>query len=411
MDSTQSSSLRKVIGPGIILACAAIGVSHLVQAVRAGADYQWSMLGFLFLACLTKWPFLEFGARYYAATGDDLLEGYRKLGRWGIPVYVVLTVSTMFIILAAVTVVTGALASALFGFGLSPVAWSGIMLGGSVLVLVVGRYAALDSAMKIIVVALTATTLIAVVAAIFGLERTAMPPPPSYWELAGFGFLLAMMGWMSIPIDTAVWHSLWMKERAKQTGHRATLREGVIDFNIGYWGSGVVGVMFLALGALIMYGSGETFPDAGAPFAAMFVRMYASALGPWSLPIVEIAAFTTMISTTMVVLDAYPRVFQRLMGTGAGSYRLMIVGFALAAWAVIAFSGKTLTALVDFATILSFLAAPLFAFMNFRVVMSKDFPEHARPGPWLRAISWFSLVFLVVFCGAYIALRLGWLGA
>lgn len=69
------------IGPGILLAGAAIGVSHRVQATRAGAEFGFGMLGLLILACLTKYPFLEFGPRYAAATGEDLVEGYRRLSK------------------------------------------------------------------------------------------------------------------------------------------------------------------------------------------------------------------------------------------------------------------------------------------------------------------------------------------
>ncbi|MFU8828961.1 MAG: hypothetical protein ACNA8P_05940, partial [Phycisphaerales bacterium] len=45
--------LLKVIGPGILLAGAAIGVSHLVQATRAGAEFRFGLLPLLLLACAT----------------------------------------------------------------------------------------------------------------------------------------------------------------------------------------------------------------------------------------------------------------------------------------------------------------------------------------------------------------------
>lgn len=35
----------KSIGPGLIWAGAAVGVSHLVQSTRAGADYGFQLLG------------------------------------------------------------------------------------------------------------------------------------------------------------------------------------------------------------------------------------------------------------------------------------------------------------------------------------------------------------------------------
>ena len=35
----------KKLGPGLLFAGAAIGVSHLVQSTRAGADFGWGLLG------------------------------------------------------------------------------------------------------------------------------------------------------------------------------------------------------------------------------------------------------------------------------------------------------------------------------------------------------------------------------
>ncbi|MFG0312954.1 MAG: divalent metal cation transporter, partial [Phycisphaerales bacterium] len=54
-------TMLQAIGPGILLAGAAIGASHLIQSPRAGAGFGFGMLGVLLLACVTKYPFLEFG--------------------------------------------------------------------------------------------------------------------------------------------------------------------------------------------------------------------------------------------------------------------------------------------------------------------------------------------------------------
>ncbi|MEM1002339.1 MAG: divalent metal cation transporter, partial [Bacteroidota bacterium] len=57
----------KKLGPGLLFAGAAIGVSHLVQSTRAGADYGMGLLWALILVNLFKYPFFEFGARYTGA--------------------------------------------------------------------------------------------------------------------------------------------------------------------------------------------------------------------------------------------------------------------------------------------------------------------------------------------------------
>ena len=84
------------VGPGILFAGAAIGVSHLVQSTRAGAGYGLALLWLVVLANVFKYPGFEAGPRYAAATGTSLLEGYRRLGTWALVLFLALTVSTMF---------------------------------------------------------------------------------------------------------------------------------------------------------------------------------------------------------------------------------------------------------------------------------------------------------------------------
>ena len=49
----------KTLGPGILFATTAIGVSHLVQSTRAGAEYGFALIGFVLMANILKYPFFE----------------------------------------------------------------------------------------------------------------------------------------------------------------------------------------------------------------------------------------------------------------------------------------------------------------------------------------------------------------
>ena len=105
----------KNLGPGLLFAGAAIGVSHLVQSTRAGADFGLGLLWALLLVNLFKYPFFQFGPRYATATGESLLDGYKKLGKGVLATYYALNLATMFTIQTAVTIVTAGLAFTLFG--------------------------------------------------------------------------------------------------------------------------------------------------------------------------------------------------------------------------------------------------------------------------------------------------------
>ena len=41
------TKLFALLGPGIVWAATSIGVSHIVQATRAGADFGFALLGFI----------------------------------------------------------------------------------------------------------------------------------------------------------------------------------------------------------------------------------------------------------------------------------------------------------------------------------------------------------------------------
>src|SRR5690606_4444662 len=105
---------------------------------------------------------------------------------------------------------------------------------------------------------------------------------PSPWTWASFAFLVSLLGWMPAPIDLSAWSSLWIFSREKQTGHFATVRETSIDFYLGYIAAVVLAVLFVALGALVMHGTGETFSSSGIAFSRQLVNLYASTIGEWS---------------------------------------------------------------------------------------------------------------------------------
>lgn len=413
----RGSNFFKALGPGLLWAGAAIGVSHLVQSTRAGAGYGFALVWVVILANVFKYPFFEFGPRYAAATGQSLLVGYKKLGNWAMGLYLILTIATMFAIQAAVTVVTAALLSWLTGGSISVLMWTVIILIICMALLAVGRYAMLDRTIKVVIVLLTLTTVIALAAAA-GKTGFRTPPDavvPDIWSSSSILFLIALMGWMPSAIDISVWSSLWTLEKTKQTGYRPTIKESLLDFNIGYIGTALISLCFLALGALVIFGRGENLSSGGAAFAGQFVGLYTKSIGAWSKYVIAVAAITTMFSTTLTCLDAFPRVLRSSMELvfpatkSEKNARLYYWGWMLivAAGAVILLSllKSGMTFMVDLATTLSFLTAPILAIMNYKVVTGKDMPPEGIPPKWLKLLSWAGLVFLTGFSLLFLYVR------
>lgn len=418
----ESSKLRcdmtgfwKTLGPGLVWAAAAIGVSHLVQSTRAGAAYGFALVGVVILVIVLKYPFFEFGPRYAGATGESLLDGYRRLGSWAVAVFLLMTFGTMFTVLAVVTVVTASLATQVLGPWLSPAGYSAVLLAVCALILIPGRYPLLDKVVKAIMVVLTLSTIGALVVAVLG-GRAEMAAGPSPWSWEAFPFVIALAGWMPSAIDISVWHSLWTLERTKETGYRPRLKEVLLDFNVGYVGTACLALAFLALGAFVLHGRGVELPASGAAFAQELIRVYAELLGSWSRPVIAAAAFTTMFSTTLTVADAFPRVLARATAIvtprlahgreGTLYWSWMVVLTAGAVTIIFAFSNRMLD-LVDLATTLSFLTAPVLSWLNLRAVTSPHMPPGTTPPPWLRILAWIGLVGSVVFAGVFLAIRFG----
>ncbi|NEV93287.1 divalent metal cation transporter [Psychroflexus sp. YR1-1] len=400
--------LLKHIGPGFLLAGAAIGVSHLVQATRAGADYGVVLIFAILIACLSKYPFMEFGSRYASATGKNLIDGYRTLGRWYLIAFAVITMSTMFIIQAAVTIVTAGLAEYLFGFGWSNFTWSLFLLGFCILILRIGKYKKLDVLMKVIVSLLTLSTLFSVVIAAFEVDFSAISfnKSPGVWTLSGIGFVIALMSWMPIPIDASVWHSIWIQEKTKQTQQQPSPRETGFDFNLGYVSAALLGILFFLMGLFLMNSSDIPLASGSVAFSAQLIEMYTQTLGEWSRVLIAFIAFVTMFSTTLTVTDAFPRVMSKLFQNKAQSrretyiYHLFIILIPLAALGILYALKSTFTVLVDFAAGLSFLASPVLAWFNLKLMTRKENPISMTPS--YLVFSKICLYFLICFGLGYL---------
>lgn len=389
----------KKLGPGFLFAGAAIGVSHLVQSTRAGSDFGFGLLWALLLINAIKYPFFEFGPRYAAATGESLLDGYKKMGRGVLIAYYVITFATMFTIQTAVTIVTAGIAYYLFGVG-SLVIWTAVITGICFLILIMGRYRILDSLMKIIVIGLTLSTLLAVILAIKP-ESTISMSQVFPTEVTAIAFLIAFMGWMPAPLDISIWHSVWSVEK-KKINPSISFSQSRFDFNVGYITTIILAIGFLSLGALVLYGSGESFSPQGGIFANQLISMYTHSLGDGAKIIIGIAALTTMFSTTLTTLDASPRVMNistEILGGKVykNGYLFWLIILVIGTLSIFFFFISEMGMLIKIATILSFLTAPFYAIFNFRLLTGSHTPKEAHPSFFMKMYSIISILVLIAF--------------
>tara|TARA_B100000767_G_C19770873_1_gene539932 strand:+ start:1970 stop:3184 length:1215 start_codon:yes stop_codon:yes gene_type:complete len=394
------------IGPGLLFAGAAIGVSHLVQSTRAGADFGWGLLWALILVNLFKYPFFQFGPRFSVATNKSLLDGYMHLGKGYLRAYFFINLATMFSIQTAVTIVTAGLASQIFGVSENLVYWSVAITIICTLILWLGKYATLDRIVKWVILILTITTVIAVSLAYFK-NTTPLPLAQIFPKESSLLFLIAFMGWMPAPMDISVWQSLWVIEKNKTSDSKITMKESLFDFNVGYLVTLILGACFMGLGAFIMFGTGTQFSDEGGVFAAQLINLYTSTLGNGVYLIIAIAALTTMFSTTITTLDASPRAMSKTIELlypkkNRRDYKLWLLILAGGTIFIFMFLLSEMGLLIRIATILSFITAPFYAFLNFKLVLSDQMPQEHKPGKKLKLLSVLGLLFLSSFALGYL---------
>lgn len=405
------NNFLKTLGPGILFASTAIGVSHLVQSTRAGANYGFALVGFVIAANIFKYPFFEFASRYANATQTSIIDGYRRLGKWALMLYLFVTLCSMFFVTAAVGAVTAGFMDNLLGIssviGIKNMPLI-IVFAVCVGILMLGKYKVLDSLIKIIASLLLLSTLFAFILTLFHgrVPQADGFVAPQVFDGVGIAFIIALMGWMPTALDLSSWNSLWTVARMKQTGYRPKLKETILDFNLGYLASALLALVFITLGAFIMYGSGNVLPNGSAAFAHAVVELYTKTIGSWSYFIIAIAAFSIMFGTIIAVFDGYSRTLERSTElllfenkpfNARRIYIISLLATGIGSFLIVLFFGASLKQLVDLATTISFLIAPLVAVANYILVQKKYIAQECVPPKWLNALAISGIVFLIGF--------------
>jgi Mn2+/Fe2+ NRAMP family transporter len=124
-----------------------------------------------------------------------------------------------------------------------------------------------------------------------------------------------------------------------------------------------------------------------------------------------------MFGTIIAVFDGYSRSIERVTQLlrkktddpkkikFKKTYELSIFSLATGSLIVVYLFENNLKELVDFATAISFLIAPIIAIFNFRLVTGKYFVKDAQPPIWLKILSYAGIIFLIGFAALFIITR------
>lgn len=395
---TTKTGFWSIFGPGLLMASAAIGGSHLISSTQAGALYGWQLAIIIILANVFKYPFFRFGTDYTYKTGQSLVVGYAKVSRAYLWIYFALCAVSGIISTGAVGLLTAVILGLMLPFDLPISALTVIIMGSSWVMLVAGHYKVLDGVTKWIVSLLTIATLVSVVVA----AGKVSPPAPDFvvpnaWTLAALPFIVSLMGWMPAPVEFSAITSIWTERKIAEDNPSHKI--GMLDFNIGFILSSVLALAFLALGVFVQYGSGTPIDMQGAGYVKQLVDMYANTIGSWSYYLVAFIAFLCMYGTTITCADGYGRAngecLRLLQGKETASQSMLTAWYTHAlglGLVLVLFFGDQLGALLKFAMISAFVTAPIFAYLNYALVKSTG-----TMGRFMNAYSILGIVFLLGF--------------
>lgn len=404
--------LRDRLGPGLIFAAAAVGTSHVVQSTRAGADSGLT-LGLLILAvCALKYPLFRFAADYAAATGENLIRGYGRQGRSLVLVMFATSAIEAVAATAGVSLVSASILQWVLGVQVGDVPAAVGLLVATGLLVAVGRYRLLETLTVVLVLVFSVLTLITTLACLPALVTAAELFPPFPLTADSASFAIAVSGWMPIGNTAAMMLAAWIL--AKNRDGQRLLAAARFDFNLGYLASVVLALCFLVIGAAVLHGSGERMPDASGPFVAALVGLYTQAIGGWSTLLVSLAALAVMYSTLLAIVDGFPRMLSEFAVELTGRdgedrasawYLPAMIGVLVAAAALLYFLLGAFSAFIDVVTITGFLAAPIIAWANERVIRGDNVPADARPGRSLLGWNRLAVGLLTVATLGYLSLR------
>ncbi|NOX70311.1 MAG: divalent metal cation transporter [Gammaproteobacteria bacterium] len=402
------------LGPGMMLAAVAVGVSHLVFSTQAGANYGLSLAWLIILVVILKYPAFHFSVQYASATGRSLVTGYSKIGKVALMWLVVGFFVDTFIATGAVAMVTAGLFISVFNLPFSGPQVAVALMVASAAILMNGQYARAERLVKIFVLAFS---VLAVIATLFALPLIGDGGRAVFAELTPSRslavFVIAIAGWMPMPLNGSVQISKWVVEKRHSSNEAFDHRQALSDFRIGYGLTLLLALCFLLMGTAVLFDAAYVAPANPGAFASELLGIFTTVIGKWSYPVIAVAALAVMWSTQIALMDVMPRLTDRLLGILTGRaddapsrYSKFLIVQVVGVSIILLFLMKGFTGFLYFATSMGFVAAPAIAYYNYLAITSDDVPQEFRPGRHIIIWNWISVFVMAAFALAFLYISL-----
>jgi len=401
------------LGPGLMMAAAAVGVSHLVQSTRAGADFGLSFVWLIVLISILKYPAFRFAVDYSNLTNRSLVYAYSKIGKLPICWLLVGFVVDMFVATSAVALVTAGLLISVFNIPFSGPHVAIAVTVISALILLNGKYSKAEKIVKVLVLAFSVLAVIATVLALpklgsDGRDLFAVITPSQSLAV----FVIAIAGWMPMPMSGSIFVSMWAREKKTLGGDSVSHRAAIADLRFGFVLTVALAICFVIMGTAILFQVEREVPASAGAFATELISIFTSIIGKWSYPVIAAAAIAVMWSTVLALMDVIPRVTSRLVDCMTGHaekaktrYTTMlgvqVAGVALILLLLLHSFGT----FINFATSAGFITAPAIAYYNYRAIQSPEVAGRYNPSRALVVWHWVGFATMIAFAIAFVAAR------
>ena len=379
------------IGVSVLFSGAAIGVSHVVQATRAGGSYGLAIIPVVCICLILKYPAFLFGPLYTSVTGESVISGYLRINKSFLFIIGLVFLSIMFTVVSAVSMLSAGILIETFQIPLSALWVSIILVFSSTLIVNYASFESFQRQMKYVFFALMVLTVISLVLAFPSITSQTFLWDLSVgsWTKQDYIFIFALTGWMPAGLDLPMMHSQWLI--AAKANNKSS--SPIEDFNFGYLSTAFLALVFILIGTIFFFGTKISFPTSAGGFAAHLLGTYKLTLGDWARVPAGVMLFLAIYSSLIIVLDGFPRVLSEVYlkwYQRGGSPTLKTEVRKTLAWIqacgaimLLNYFASSLTALVDFATVTSFIVAALFAFLNHKLMFLDNFIQNKKISPYL----------------------------
>jgi len=244
-------------GPGIVIAVTGVGAGDMVSSLVAGTDFGMVLLWAVVLGAILKYFLTEGIGRWYMASGQTILQGWRSLGRVAIWYFVVYLFIVTFVFGAAVTSTAALAVDAAFPGVLPLWAWAVLHGVAAFVVVGIGRYGLFERIMKTFAALKFGIVILLAILLTPSLGEVALGFVPRIPEGALIN-VLAIIGGVGGTYSLAA-YTYWARERGWR--HSAWIPTMRTDLAFGYALTALFMVSMLIIGAELLFGTGTSISD------------------------------------------------------------------------------------------------------------------------------------------------------